>query len=230
MPRQGTGRFAGQPMAFLPASRTARSALAILGLVHAQRSSAKRLAVEVLNRTRAIRTGHFHKSEASQLAGVTVGDQTDRFHRAVLSEQLADLAFAGREGQVSNKDFHSSSNSKKQGLYRPNTSCSNATEEAPHRRRTATWIGNASTLLDSAVRRADGARHTAGQGQGSRAEIYSAGTGLECKDPVAPPEFTSTASDSVSPETGNREMKSATAVSWSNDNASNSTITGRSTL
>src|SRR5690606_3427599 len=167
---------------FLPTLWTARSALAILSLVDTQRSSAKRLAVQVLNRARGVRTGHLDKSEASRLAGVTVGDQTDRFNGSVFREQLADVALTGGERQVSYIDLHTLIKLNNMGRCRPKNTCAaNNRGITARRRRAATWIGNTSTLLDSAVRRADGARHTAGKEKRSRAEPHDAGADRENK-------------------------------------------------
>src|SRR5579862_9404293 len=101
----------------LPALRGAATAVAttaagaLLGLVHAQRTTTEVLAVEALDGLRGIGARHLNETETARAAGVAVGDDAHGLDGAVLSKQLAHFGVGSGERQVANIDLRHAINS-----------------------------------------------------------------------------------------------------------------------
>src|SRR5262249_17423987 len=89
-----------------PAAGTTPAGLPRLGLVHRQRPTVHLLAVEGGDgRLSLLVRLHLDEGEALRLAGVAVRDDLGGLHRAVLAEQLLQVAGSDRVGQVADVQF-----------------------------------------------------------------------------------------------------------------------------
>ena len=84
---------------------TATGAGTILSLVHTQRATAHRVAVQGLDRTSRIFLRHFDKAETARTTGITIDRQGHRLNRTVLREQGANRCLVCRERQVAYINF-----------------------------------------------------------------------------------------------------------------------------
>jgi hypothetical protein len=102
---QAAARIAGQASvaACATAAVAARRALALLGFVDLERAALEVGAVERLHGATGIRIRHFDEAEASQAAGLAVGDQGNLIDSTVLREKSTDAIIGSREGKISNK-------------------------------------------------------------------------------------------------------------------------------
>src|SRR5262245_8543102 len=87
------------------AARTATAGRTFLRFVDTKRATAHVLAVQGLNRTSGIRTRHFDKAKTTWASRFAIIDERDGFHGAMSFKQLTNLAFVGRERQVTNIDL-----------------------------------------------------------------------------------------------------------------------------
>ena len=99
---------------------SASSRLALLGLVHTDRSSIQLGAVELLDRRLGIRIGsHLDESKAARAASVTVGhDAGTRHGPAVLLERRDQIIFLRVPGQVAHEESlaHKSHSTTRRGV------------------------------------------------------------------------------------------------------------------
>ena len=101
-----TATTAARATATAAATTTAATAtLALLRLIHAQRTTTHVLPIEGLDGALCVSTRHFHEAEATRTAGFTVIDQRNGFHGSMRLEQLAHLRFVRRERQVTYIDL-----------------------------------------------------------------------------------------------------------------------------
>jgi hypothetical protein len=88
---------------------TAATAGTILRFIDAQLTTAQREAVQRLDGLRSLGLRHFNEAKAARPTGLTIGRQRNGLDRAMCGEQVANLRFSRRKGQVSNIDLHDSS-------------------------------------------------------------------------------------------------------------------------
>jgi len=94
----------------LPASLTGLPArFSWLRFVDVEGTPPKRRALEPLNGGLCC-TGvrHLHEAKPPRLAGVPVGNDTDRVHRTIRLEELAEVMISGAEGKIADKVIHTS--------------------------------------------------------------------------------------------------------------------------
>jgi hypothetical protein len=83
----------------------ATGAGAILSLVHTQRATAHRVAVQGLDRTSRIFLRHFDKAETAGTTRITINRQGHRLDRTMLREQGTNRCLVCRERQVAYINF-----------------------------------------------------------------------------------------------------------------------------
>src|ERR1700723_2263383 len=79
------------------APTAAAATLTGLGFVHLERTALKVLAIERLHGARRIRVRHFDESEPARAPGITIGDEGQRLHGAMRSEQRTNRIFGRGE-------------------------------------------------------------------------------------------------------------------------------------
>ena len=77
----------------------------ILSLVHTQRATAHRVAVQGLDRASRVILRHFDEAETAGTTGVTIDRQRNRLNRTVLREQGANRCLVCRKRQVAYINF-----------------------------------------------------------------------------------------------------------------------------
>src|SRR5689334_14499768 len=85
---------------------TRGAALALLGFIDLQRTTAEILAIERLHGAGGIGIRHFDEAEAARAAGFAIVHQGHLVDGAVGGEEGAHLIFGGSERQISNVKFH----------------------------------------------------------------------------------------------------------------------------
>jgi hypothetical protein len=83
----------------------AASALTLLRFIDAQRPAPHVLPVQGLDGSLCVRARHFDEAEAAWAARLTIVDQRNRLHGAMLFEQRAHVVLGRRKREIANIDF-----------------------------------------------------------------------------------------------------------------------------